>query len=48
MSRVIGKPVFGVFNQYNTNLAVQPQKMDRGLKFWTYEVEGLYYICSKN
>ena len=22
--------------------------MARGLKFWIYEVEGLYYLCSKN
>ena len=28
--------------------AVQPQKMARGLKFWIYEVEGLYYLCSEN
>ena len=29
-----------------TNRAVQPQKMARGLKFWVEEVEGLYYLCS--
>ena len=28
--------------------AVQPQKMARGLKFRTKEVEGLYYPCSEN
>ena len=28
--------------------AVQPQKMVRGLKFWIYEVEELYYLCSEN
>ena len=27
----------------DTNQAVQPQKMNRGLKFWIKEVEGLYY-----
>ena len=39
------KPVFGVFD---TNQAVQPQKMARGLKFRIYEKEGLYYLCSEN
>ena len=28
--------------------AVQPQKMARGLKFRIWEDEGLYYPCSKN
>ena len=32
----------------DTNQAVQPHKMARGLKFRIYEVEGLYYPCSKN
>ena len=32
----------------DTNQAVQLQKMARGLKFRTYEVEGLYYLCSEN
>ena len=32
----------------DTNRAVQPQKMARGLKFRIQEVEGLYYLCSKN
>ena len=35
------------------NLAVQPHKMARGLKFWIqeekgYEEEGLFYLCSKS
>ena len=30
------------------NLAVQPQKMVRGLKFQIKEAEGMYYICSEN
>ena len=30
------------------NQAVQSQKMARGLKIWIMEVEGLYYLCSKN
>ena len=32
----------------DTNRAVQPQEMARGLKFWIYEEEGLYYLCSEN
>ena len=32
----------------DTNQAVQPHKMARDLKFGIYEVEGLYYLCSKN
>ena len=31
-----------------TYQAEQPQKMVRCLKFWIYETEGLYYLCSKN
>ena len=30
------------------NLAVQPQKMARGLKFHIQKVEGLCYQCSEN
>ena len=32
----------------HTNQAVQPQKIARGLKFITWEVEGLYRPCSEN
>ena len=33
----------------DTNRAEQLiKKMARGFKFWIYEVEGLYYICSEN
>ena len=32
----------------DTNWAVQPQKMDRGLKFRIYELEGLYILCCEN
>ena len=32
----------------NTNRVVQSKKMARCLKFWFYEVEGLYYPCSEN
>ena len=31
----------------NTNQTVQAQKMVRGLKFWIYKVEGLYYLYSE-
>ena len=32
----------------DTNRAVQPQKMARGLKYGILKVEGLYYLCSEN
>ena len=38
----------GFPTRYDTNLAVQIQKMTRGLKFRIYEIQGLYYICSEN
>ena len=34
LSSDVRKPVFGVFYRSDTNQAVQPQKMVRGLKFW--------------
>ena len=48
MSLVLRKPVFGVPTRSDSNRAVQPQKMARGLKFWIKIVEGLYYPYSKN
>ena len=45
MSLVVRKPVFGVSD---TNQALQPQKMARGLKFLIKEVEESYYPCSEN
>ena len=42
------KPVFGIPTRSDTNRAVQPQKMDRGLKFWIKVEEGLYYLSSEN
>ena len=39
------KHVFGVSD---TNRAVHPQNMTRGLKFQIKEVERLYYLCSEN
>ena len=44
----IMKPVFGVFNQVDTNQPVWPQTIASGLRFQIYEVEGLNYQCSKN
>ena len=32
----------------DTNQAIQPQMMARGLKFQIEEVEGLYYLCIEN
>ena len=37
-----------VENRSDTNWAVQPQKMARGMKSRIWEVEGLYYLFSKN
>ena len=38
----------GFTTRSDTNRAVQPLKMDRGLKFWIHEEEGLNYQCSDN
>ena len=38
----------GVPTGSDTNRAVQPQKMARGLYFQVLKVEGLYYLCSEN
>ena len=48
MSRDTRKPVFGILTRFDTNRAVHPKQMTRGLKFQIYEVEGLYYLRSKN
>ena len=48
MNRVMRKPKFWFPTWSDTNLAVQLQKMARGLKFWIQKVEGLYYPCSEN
>ena len=40
--------VFGFPTRSDTNRAVQPQRIVRGLKFRISEIEGLYYLCSKN
>ena len=38
MSRVIRISAFGVSDRVRNSLAVQPQKVDRVLKFWIDEV----------
>ena len=48
MSRVMTKRSSGFPSRSDTNWAVMPQKMARGLKFRIKEVEGLYYPCSEN
>ena len=45
MSSIMRKPVFGAFD---TNWAVQPQKIARDIKFLTEEVEGLYYLYPRH
>ena len=42
------KPVFGIPTSFDINLAVQTQKMNRGLKIRTSKVEGLYCLCREN
>ena len=42
------KPTFWFPTWSDTNRAVQPQKMARGLKFRIYVVEEVYYPCSEN
>ena len=44
MSLVVRKPVFGVSTRTDIDWAVQQHKMDRGLKFRIWKVEGLYYL----
>ena len=39
------KPVFGFPTRSDTNRAVHAQKIARGLKLRTLEVEGLYYVA---
>ena len=48
MSLVVRKPSSGFPTRSDTNRAVQPQKMARGMKFRIFVVEGLYYPCSEN
>ena len=47
MSLLVRKKSSGFQIRSDTNRAVQPQKMARGLKFWIYKEEGLYNLCSE-
>ena len=42
------KPTFWFPTWSDSNQAVQPKKMARGLKFRIWKVEGLCYLCSEN
>ena len=44
MSRALRKPVFEIATRPDTNWTILPQKLARGVKFWTQEVEGLNYL----
>ena len=48
MSRNVGKPMFWILTRSDTNQAVQPPEMARGLKFCIEEVEVFYYPSSEN
>ena len=48
MSCNVGKPTMWILTRSDTNGAVQPLEMAKGLKFRILEVEGLYYLCSEN
>ena len=48
MSLCVRKPIIRVLTRFDTNQAVQSQKMVRGWKFWIYKVEELCYSCSEN
>ena len=38
----------GFPTRFNTSRTEQPQKMARGLEYWIYKVEGLYYLRCEN
>ena len=48
MSHNVRKPTMWILTRSDTNQAVQPLEMARGLKFCTKEVEVLYYPSSEN
>ena len=45
MSCIVRKLFWGFQTRSDTNWAVQPQKVTRGLKFWLKEKEKLYYVA---
>ena len=44
----MGKSMLWILTKSDTNQAVEPLEMARGLKFWILEVEVLYYQFSEN
>ena len=38
----------GFPTRFDTNLAVNPQNMARGLKFYIKDIDGLHYLWSEN
>ena len=48
LSLVMRKPTIWFPTWSDTDRAVQPQKMARGLRFLIKIVEGMYYLCSEN
>ena len=42
------KPTIWGFTRSDTNQPVQSQKQAKSLRFWIYEEEGLYYLCSEH
>ena len=48
LSCVMRKPTMWFLNRFDTNRAVQAQKMARSLKFRIQEEEGLYFLSSEN
>ena len=48
LSLSLRKPTIWVYDQVDTNWAVQSQKIARSLKFRMKEEEGLYYPCREN
>ena len=48
LSLVVRYRSSGFPTSYNTNRAVQSQKIVRGLKFWIEIGKGLYYPCTEN
>ena len=48
MSRSARKTVFGVSDQVLHKPTYTSQKQARSLKFWIYEEEEFYYLCSEN
>ena len=48
MSLVVRKPVFGLYNQVRHKQGFTIAEGGLRLKFWFYEVELLYYLCSEN